>query len=67
MWDDDHLFFADICPPQTIANLRAGSLIEASVVAAIHQPRSSEFAEGIERMRAGSSKLTGRVKAIVRR
>jgi len=78
VWDDDHLFFADICSPQTIANLRAGSLIEVNVVdpfvrkgyrfkgrAMIHEPGSSEFDEGIERMRAGGSKLTGRVKAIV--
>jgi Pyridoxamine 5''-phosphate oxidase. len=24
VWDDDHLFFADICSPQTTANIRAG-------------------------------------------
>ena len=78
MWDDDHLFCADICSPQTIANLRAGSLIEVNVVdpfvrkgyrfkgrAVICEPGSAGFAEGIERMRAGASKLTGRVKAIV--
>jgi hypothetical protein len=33
--------------------------------AAIREPGSAEFAEGIERLRAGGSKLTGRVKAIV--
>jgi len=33
--------------------------------AAICEPGSAEFAEGIERLRAGGSKLTGRVKAIV--
>ena len=78
VWDDDHLFFADICSPQTIANLRAGSLIEVNVVdpfvrkgyrfkgrAVICEPGSTEFAEGVERMRADGSKLTGRVKAIV--
>ena len=78
VWDDDHLFFADICSPQTIANLRAGSLIEVNVVdqfvrkgyrfkgrAMIYEPGSIEFAEGIERMRASGSKLTGRVKAVV--
>ena len=32
VWDDDHLFFADICSPQTTANIRAGSLIEVNVV-----------------------------------
>jgi uncharacterized protein len=65
VWDDDHLFFGDICSPQTIANLRAGSLIEVNVVdpfvrkgyrfkgrAAICEPGSAEFAEGIERLRA---------------
>jgi predicted pyridoxine 5'-phosphate oxidase superfamily flavin-nucleotide-binding protein len=78
VWDDDHLFFGDICSPQTIANLRAGSLIEVNMVdpfvrkgyrfkgrAVICEPGSIEFAGGIERMRAGGSKLTGRVKAIV--
>ena len=78
VWDDDHLFFGDICSPQTIANLRTGSLIEVNVVdpfvrkgyrfkgrAAICEPGSAEFAEGIERLRAGGSTLTGRVKAIV--
>ena len=78
VWDDDHLFFADICSPQTIANLWAGSLIEVNVVdpfvrkgyrfkgrAVIHEPGSIEFAEGIERMRADGSKLTGRIKAVV--
>ena len=78
VWDDDHLFFADICSPQTIANLRAGSLIEVNVVdpfarkgyrfkgrAVIHKPGSIVFSEGIDRMHAAGSKLTGRVKAIV--
>ena len=31
-WDDDHLVFADICSPQTIANLRANPAIEINVV-----------------------------------
>jgi predicted pyridoxine 5'-phosphate oxidase superfamily flavin-nucleotide-binding protein len=78
VWDDDHLFFADICSPQTVANIRAGSLIEVNVVdpfvrkgyrfkgrAVIHEPGAPVFAEGVERMRADGSKLTGRVKAIV--
>ena len=78
VWDDDHLFFADICSPQTTANVRAGSLIEVNVVdpfvrkgyrfkgrAVIHEPGSIGFAEGIERMRAAGSKLAGRVQAIV--
>jgi predicted pyridoxine 5'-phosphate oxidase superfamily flavin-nucleotide-binding protein len=78
VWDDDHLFFADICSPQTTANIRAGSLIEVNVVdpfvrkgyrfkgrAVIHEPGSTGFSEGIARMRAAGSKLTERVKAIV--
>ena len=33
--------------------------------AVIHEPGDAVFAEGIERMRADGSKLTGRVKALV--
>jgi len=32
VWDDDHLVFADICSPGTVANLRANSTIEINVV-----------------------------------
>jgi hypothetical protein len=32
VWDDDHLVFADICSPQTIANLRLNPAIEINVV-----------------------------------
>jgi uncharacterized protein len=32
IWDDDHLFFADIRSPQTVANIRRGSLVEVNVV-----------------------------------
>src|SRR5256885_3834920 len=78
VWDDDHLFFADICSPQTTANIAAGSAVEVNVVdpfvrkgyrfkgpAVIHEPGSAGFARGVELMRADGSKLTGRVKAIV--
>ncbi len=78
VWDDGHLFFADVCSPQTIANLRAGSLIEVNVVdpfvrkgyrfkgrAVICEPGAVEFAEGVRRMRAGGSRLAERVKAII--
>ena len=78
VWDDDHLFFADICSPQTTANIRAGSLIEVNVVdpfvrkgyrfkgrAVVHEPGSFGFIEGTERMRAADSKLAERVTAIV--
>jgi hypothetical protein len=59
------MFFVDICSPQTIANLRAGSLIEVNLVdpftregylfkgrAVIHEPGSIVFSEGIDRMHA---------------
>jgi uncharacterized protein len=32
VWDDDHLIFADICSPQTVANLRASPSVEVNVV-----------------------------------
>jgi predicted pyridoxine 5'-phosphate oxidase superfamily flavin-nucleotide-binding protein len=32
VWDDDHLVFADICSPGTIANLRANPAVEINVV-----------------------------------
>jgi predicted pyridoxine 5'-phosphate oxidase superfamily flavin-nucleotide-binding protein len=31
-WDDDHLVFADICSPGTIANLRRNPAVEINVV-----------------------------------
>jgi uncharacterized protein len=78
VWDDDHLFFADICSPQTTANIAAGSAVEVNVVdpfvrkgyrfkgpAVIHEPGSAGYARGVELMRADGSKLAGRVKAII--
>ena len=32
VWDDDHLIFADICSPDTIANLQHNPAIEINVV-----------------------------------
>jgi len=32
VWDDEHLIFADICSPGTIANLRQNPAIEINVV-----------------------------------
>jgi uncharacterized protein len=32
VWDDDHLVFADICSPTTIANLRVNPVLEVNVV-----------------------------------
>jgi predicted pyridoxine 5'-phosphate oxidase superfamily flavin-nucleotide-binding protein len=79
VWDDSHLFFADICSPQTVANIRRGSLVEVNVVdpfvrkgyrfkgpAVIHDPGSADFSEGIARLhdRGMSAKNCDRVRAI---
>jgi uncharacterized protein len=76
--DDDHLFFAEVRSPQTVANIRHGSLVEVNVVdpvartgyrfkgpAAIHEAGTSRFAEGVERLRETGSPLADRVRAIV--
>lgn len=80
VWDDDHLFFADIRSPQTVANISRGSLVEVNVVdpyvrkgyrfkgsGVVYNPGSPEFFRGIERLREdGVSDTTcDRVKAIV--
>lgn len=78
VWDDEHLWFADICSPQTVANIRNGSWVEINVVdqfvrkgyrfkgpASVHGPGTAAFAEGTGRMRAGGSTLVHRVGAIV--
>jgi uncharacterized protein len=78
VWDDGHLFFAHISSPQTVANIRRGSLVEVNVVdpfvrkgyrfkgpAVIHEPGTDGFAEGLGRLRQDGSKLVDRVKAIV--
>ena len=78
LWDDDHLFFADIRSPQTLENIRRGSLVEINVVdpfvrkgyrfkgpAVIHEPGTDGFSEGLGRLRREGSTLVDRVKAIV--
>jgi predicted pyridoxine 5'-phosphate oxidase superfamily flavin-nucleotide-binding protein len=78
VWDDDHLYFADICSPQTVENIRRGSVVEVNVVdpfvrkgyrfkgpALIHEQGSDTFAEGLDRLRAAGSSLVHRVRAIV--
>ena len=78
VWDDDHLFFADIRSPQTLANVRRGSLVEVNVVdpfvrkgyrfkgpATIYERGTSECAEALERMAAAGSTVVERVNAIV--
>jgi predicted pyridoxine 5'-phosphate oxidase superfamily flavin-nucleotide-binding protein len=78
VWDDDHLWFADICSPHTTANIGRGSWVEVNVVdpfvrkgyrfkgpATVHEPGSAEFAEGTARMRAAGSALVDRVAGVV--
>ncbi len=76
--DDDRLFFADIRSPQTVANVRRGSLVEVNVVdpfarkgyrfkgpAVVYEPGSSLFETGLERLREAGSVLVDRARAIV--
>jgi predicted pyridoxine 5'-phosphate oxidase superfamily flavin-nucleotide-binding protein len=78
VFDDDHLFFADIRSPQTVANIRRGSLVEINIVdplvrkgyrfkgpAEIHEPGSPVFDAATAQMREAGSKLVDRAKAIV--
>jgi predicted pyridoxine 5'-phosphate oxidase superfamily flavin-nucleotide-binding protein len=79
VWDDDRLFFAEICSPQTLTNIRRGSLVEVNVVdpflrkgyrfkgrALVHDSGTEGFFDGIERLHAQGSTLEAeRVNAIV--
>lgn len=78
VWDDSHLYFAEICSPQTVENVRRGSVVEVNVVdpfvrkgyrfkgpAVVHDPGTDGFAEGLDRLRAAGSTLLHRVNAIV--
>jgi predicted pyridoxine 5'-phosphate oxidase superfamily flavin-nucleotide-binding protein len=76
--DDDHLCFADLRSPGTVANIQRGSLVELNVVdplvrkgyrfkgpAEVHQPGSGPYAQAVELMLAAGSRLAGRARAIV--
>ena len=76
--DDDHLFFADVRSPQTVANIRRGSLVEVNVVdplvrkgyrfkgtGEVHEPGTAIYDEAVERLRTAGSGLAARVRAIV--
>ena len=76
--DDEHLFFADYRSPQTVANVRRGSLVEVNVVdplarkgyrfkgpAEVHEPGSDRFDEAVAMLRAAGSTLVDRARAIV--
>ena len=79
VWDDDHLFFADILSPQTVANIQTWSLVEVNVVdpfvrkgyrfkgpAVVHDPGTDGFVDGLNRLRDdGMINLLDRVKGIV--
>jgi predicted pyridoxine 5'-phosphate oxidase superfamily flavin-nucleotide-binding protein len=79
VWDHDRLFFAEICSPQTLTNIRRGSLVEVNVVdpfirkgyrfkgpAVIHERGTRGFIDGIERLHAqGSTLAAKRINAIV--
>ena len=76
--DDEHLLFADIRSPQTVANVRRGSQVEVNVVdplvrkgyrfkgpAEVHGPGSARYDDGLELMRSAGSRLVDRVRAVV--
>jgi predicted pyridoxine 5'-phosphate oxidase superfamily flavin-nucleotide-binding protein len=78
VWDDDHLFFADVRSPRTVANVRRGSLVEVNVVdpfvrkgyrfkgpATVHDRGTPIWDECLARMRAAGSTLVERVNAVV--
>ncbi len=78
VWDGDHLWFADICSPHTVDNVRRGSWVEVNVVdpfvrtgyrfkgpGSVHDAGTDVFAAGVERMVANGSKLVHRVEHIV--
>jgi uncharacterized protein len=78
VWDDTHLACADVCSPQTAANVRRGSWAEVNVVdpfvrkgyrfkgpAALVERDSPDFATGLERLAAAGVRSIDRVNTIV--
>jgi predicted pyridoxine 5'-phosphate oxidase superfamily flavin-nucleotide-binding protein len=79
VWDDEHLFFADIRSPQTVGNIRRGSEVEVNVVdpfvrkgyrfkgpAVVYDRGTDPFLAGIARLRReGFTTLEERIRAIV--
>jgi predicted pyridoxine 5'-phosphate oxidase superfamily flavin-nucleotide-binding protein len=76
--DDEHLFFADVRSPQTVENIRRGSLVEVNVVdplvrkgyrfrgpATVHDGGTALYADCIGRLREAGSSVADRVRAIV--
>jgi predicted pyridoxine 5'-phosphate oxidase superfamily flavin-nucleotide-binding protein len=79
IWDDDHLFFADICSPNTVANLRSRPAIEVNVVdpfvrkgyrfkgtATVHDRGSVVYEQGLAKLaKLGLAAQRERIDAIV--
>jgi hypothetical protein len=78
VWDDDHLAFAAIRSPHTVANVRRGSLVEINMVdpfvrkgyrfkgpAVVYDLGTPEFAHGLAKLRDFGVRLINRVQAIV--
>jgi uncharacterized protein len=76
--DGDHLFFADIRSPQTVANIRRGSQVEINVVdplvrkgyrfkgvGVVYDRGTDVYAQATDQMREVGSQLVDRAKAIV--
>src|SRR5947199_6702188 len=76
--DEDHLFFADVRSPQTVANVRRGSAVEVNLVdpfvrkgyrfkgpATLHEPGSPRYEECLGHLREARSSLVDRVRTIV--
>ncbi|HXD59487.1 MAG TPA: pyridoxamine 5'-phosphate oxidase family protein [Thermoleophilaceae bacterium] len=76
--DDERLFFADYRSPQTVENIRRGSLVEVNVVdplsrkgyrfkgpAVVHEPGTDLFDRCVAELRGGGSTLADRARHIV--
>jgi uncharacterized protein len=76
--DDDHLFFADIRSPQTVANVRRGSPVEVCLVdplvrkgyrfkgpAEVHDRGTPHHATCVELLRAAGSTQADRARSVV--
>ena len=76
--DDDHLCFADVRSPQTVANVRRGSQVEVNIVdplsrkgyrfkgpAEVFDPGSDQFEQAIGVMRDAGSTVAGRARSVV--
>jgi uncharacterized protein len=78
VWDDDHLFFADIRSPGTVANIRRGSAVEVNLVdpftrkgyrfkgsAVVHDRGTADYDEGVRRLEESGSAVADRARTIV--